>query len=82
MKTEAKKTLRTSALTETEAQMAINLHRDCKKKGCDTRSTEVNVILAVSRGGARTSQLRNIVRLVMSKRKQIFSFIALSEKAE
>lgn len=79
MKGEAKKTSKTSALAETEAQMAINLHRDCKKKGCDTNSTEMNVILAVSRGGARTSQLRNIVRLVMRKRKHIFP-LSLSQK--
>lgn len=53
-KREAKKGLNTSALAETEAEMAMSLHRDCTKNSFDTKSVEMNVILDKC-GNARIS---------------------------
>lgn len=54
VKREAKKGLNTSALAETEAEMAMSLHRDCTKNSFNTKSVETNVILDKC-GNARIS---------------------------
>lgn len=84
VKKEAKKVLNRSALAGAEAKMTMNLHRDCTKSSFGTKAVEINEMNVTSDmpyGRARTSYLKGIVKLVMSKTRDYFSLIPPFEKA-